>query len=191
VKRALALVGMLALAMAITLSGVFAQRGAHYIDPSTFTHPDLAVEKIAVVSLILDGGWAEVTLHVVVRNIGSKSTPPCNVMLNWCRNAEAQQPVPTWLERTAGGIKPGDEATVVFEIDVHNYSSVWQGMLIATVDPPVAGKPAGEINEWPLVLQTPGPKPPKSETNNVFGVIFDCGSGITPMRWDNPLVTSD
>jgi len=185
-KRTLSLAGLLVIGLALAASTVFPQRGPLTMDIGLFGNPDLAIKKIAVINLLLLDDWVEAEVHVVVRNVGNKSTPPCNVMLNWCGNATAQKPMRTWLERTAEGLDPDENAIVVFEVEVHNYGPAWEGMLIAVADPPLAGKPTGEINEWPLVLQVPGPKPPRAETNNVFGVIFDSGSSITPIRWNNP-----
>ena len=184
-NRTLTIACLLALGLALP---AFAQRGAHTMSTKWIGHPDLAVEKIAAVSILPIDDWFEVVIHVVVRNIGSKSTPPCNVMLTWCGDATASKPVRTWLKRTTYGLEAGVETTVVFEFEVRQSEPAWQGLLVAVADPPVQGKPTGEINEWPLMLHVPGPKPPKSETNNVFGVIFNCGSSITPIRWDNPLM---
>jgi len=188
-KRALTVAGLLVVGIALTTPLVFTQRGTMPIDPGTFTHPDLAVEKIVLTEWLPTGGGSEITVVVDVRNIGTKSAPPCNVMVNWCQDAGASKPVETWVERMDDGLAPGEAEAVFFEMEV-NWQSVapLQGMLIAIVDPPVSGKPTGEIHEWAPLLSVPGKKPARSETNNVFGVIFDMGHGNLPIRWDNPVM---
>ena len=48
-RRTLTVAGLLALGIALAAPEVFTQRGPLSIDPGTFTHPDLAIEKIVLV----------------------------------------------------------------------------------------------------------------------------------------------
>ncbi len=187
-KRTLCIACLLAVCVAFALPAAAQQPRGFSVSLSTFQHPDLRVEKIMFTGVDYGDPVSTFEVRVAVRNIGTAGADPCNVMLSYTDNTTGNTPMLTWVKRMTHGLNPKGSSVITFELILPYGSGVpWQGMLIAAADPPVAGKPMGEIREWPQSLVALGSAPaPKAELNNVFGVIFHAGSNITPLHWNNP-----
>lgn len=190
-KRALTVAGLLVSALLLTSVAAFAQppRGLSIDASALLKHPDLAVEKIMFTDVDYGDVVCTFEVRVLVRNTGTSGAPACNVMVNYCNNALGSTPMMSWTKRMTHALNPKGSSVITFELILpHTAGTPWKGMLVAIADPPVAGKPTGEIREWPALMAAQGTTPPRSETNNVFGVIFDAGSNVVPIHWDNPAV---
>lgn len=189
-KKARALTGLLVVALFLACPAALAQPGGLTFDASSlFKHPDLSVEKIMLTGVNYGSPVCTFEVRVVVRNRGTAGAPACNVMLTYCNNSTGPNPVLVVVQRMTHPLNPKGSSVITFQLPLaHTAGQPWRGMLIAVADPPVAGKPTGEISEWPALLTTQGNTPPRAETNNVFGVIFDTGSTVLPIHWDNPAV---
>lgn len=186
-KRTLCIACLLAVCVAFALPVAAQPRGLP-VSFSALQHPDLRVEKIMFTDVSYGDVAATFEVRVAVRNIGTSGADPCNVMLSYSNNTTAPTAMRTWVKRMTHGLNPKGSSVITFELILpHGAGAPWQGMLIAVADPPVSGKPLGEIREWPATISMPTTTmKPKAELNNVFGVIFHTGSNITPLHWDNP-----
>jgi hypothetical protein len=126
-------------------------------------------------------------VSVVVKNIGTSNSPACTLAVEHTWNYLAPT---SSVARSAQlpPLAPGATQTVPFGFgDLRvNLSYPWSGMLIAAVDPALAGKPAGEVAEA------------SGEFNNVFGFTTNgpprpqSSSPASPsptlvtMTWKNP-----
>ena len=155
-------------------------------------HPDLALEKIMLIGVDYGDVVSEFTLRAVVRNVGTGDAPPCTVVLAYSSNLGGSSPLMAQTAQIPNVIKPGGSTLATFTLILpYSPGTPWRGMLLAVVDPPVPGHPEGQISERPRGLmvaagQTP---PAHTDTNNVFGIIFDTGGPPQrPIHWDNPAV---
>ncbi len=160
------------------------------VDIGAFTkHPDLVVEKIMLIGTDYGDVASEFTLRVVVRNVGSGDAPPCTVTLGYSSNLGGSSPIVLETTQIPNVIKPGGSTLATFTLILpYSPGTPWRGMLLAVVDPPVAGHPEGQIRERPVTLVAAGGTPPSfAETNNVFGIIFHTGGPPQlPIHWANP-----
>ncbi len=132
---------------------------------------DLAVSQVRLSSLTTKE-FPSATLHVRIKNLGSKDAPPSPVVVCYTTDVGASNPFLVYRKDTPV-IPAGAEASVSFFMP--NVGNPWRTLLIAAVDVPVAGHPAGQLTEL-------------SELNNVFGFTFDTSKFTLPKVWDNPAV---
>jgi len=146
--------------------------------PVPVKHADLVVQMVRGLKWgqVWSGGpqW----LVVRVKNIGDASAPGgCSLVAEYTSNMLDPEFPSSKIKRAhLPTLAPNDTVDIAFSFD--NYANSWRGMLIAVVDPALAGKPYGQVREQ------------EGELNNVFGFTFDAGkSPSTPegnIEWWNP-----
>jgi len=137
-------------------------------------HPDLVVREIRATQFS-PGFVPGVNLTVVVKNIGAAASAPCMLVLRHTRNITVPNSSKV-LHTQLLTLLPGAATSANFHMSP--ISIPWKGMLIAVVDPAVAGKPSGQLFEGSA-----------GELNNLFGFTFNTGtSPPLPIVWKNPPV---
>lgn len=165
------------------------------------TGPDLVILKVTLPG---PGGdeQPEREMLVTIKNIGNGASGPCSVVV--LTTCDVYRPsVGSWPFLIQRGLVPKldpnatCDVSFLFVLDEPN----WRGMCLAAVDPPVEGKPCGQVDEWPrqqLLAPQPGPLPTvrgpwpgnsaAGEHNNGFAFSYALRGLQMPFVWPNPAV---
>ncbi len=118
-----------------------------------------------------------------VLNVGEGQAGGFNLALIYMTNLDMDDPYIKIETKEIGPIMAADGPAVHFVIPAHP-GTPEQGMLIAVADPPKSDGPAGAMTEARyLMLRTPGGR---TDTSNVFGVIFNAANHDMPLSCMNP-----
>jgi len=143
--------------------------------PTPVALSDLVIKQVSYTKYTPHGDIAgDIEFAVRVKNIGKGTSPACTVVLDCTWNIQDPK------SGKIGSLQfptlaPG--ATAERKVTLYTIAFLpLKAMLIAAVDPAVAGKPSGQVLEGSA-----------GELNNVFGFTFTIPSS-TPITWMNPAV---
>ena len=148
--------------------------------------PDLVIREIRLTGVGAGPVGANLEVGGGVENSGRGQAHAFNLALIYMTNLDMDDPYIKIEMKEVSPIMAGDALMVNFVIPAHP-GTPEQGMLIAIADPPIAGSPAGATVEGRLMYVLGGGG--RTDTNNIFGVIFDAHGHDLPLSWRNPAVT--
>lgn len=149
--------------------------------------PDLVIREIMLTEVGAGPVGANLSVGVGVENIGEGQAGSFRLALMYVSNTTLDHPYVKIECKKVSPLAAGDALMVSFVIPAHP-GTPDKGLLIAVADPPTAEHPAGAMTEGGLMLVAVGGARGRTDTNNVFGVIFDASGHAMPLRWRNPEV---
>ncbi len=150
--------------------------------------PDLVIREIMLTGVKEGPVGANLEVQVGVLNVGEGQASGFNLALIYMSNLDMDQPYIKIEMQEITPIMAGDGLAVQFVIPAHP-GTPEEGMLIAVADPPVAGNASGAMTEGHyMMLRVLGGG--RTDTNNIFGVIFNVKGRAMPVSWLNPAVAN-
>ena len=177
---------LVCLCLTATTMMAFAQRGGGHI-MAMKKGPDPVIREIMLTGVKAGPVGANLEVQVGVLNVGEGQAGSFNLALIYMSNLDMDDPYVKIEMKEITPIMAGDGLAVQFVIPAHP-GTPEEGMLIAIADPPVAGSPSGAMTEGSYMMLLGGGG--HTDTNNVFGVIFNVKGRDMPVSWLNRAVVN-
>ncbi len=186
-RRVIAVLVVLCLAVGVTVCLAAGGGGLQAIQLKK--GPDLVIREIMLTEVGAGPVGANLSVGVGVENIGEGQAGSFHLALMYVSNTTFDHPYVKIEWKEVSPLAAGDALMVSFVIPAHP-GTPDKGLLIAIADPPTVEHPAGAMTEgrWMMMVAAGVPKRGRTDTNNVFGVIFDASGHNMPLRWRNPAV---